>query len=290
MPDFRIAESAAEHRKLRAAGLPAAGLWSLAGAWAMRELTDGWVPAYWVASWPGGMKHARTLVSVGLWYAEERDRIPGYVFHDWPDYQRSAEQVEHERQRARDRMAAVRAAAKGKPPPGSSSDERSDECSGEHQTNFGRSSNARSPNVHDSQSLSLDRDCSNEQSRGARNARPRGTRLPADFRVTDAMRSWAATNAPGVDVDYETEKFIDYWRGQSGSRASKRDWTATWRNWLRKAREDVDREQKRAAQRRSTGQMSTGDERVSQLLSRLPDQEESDATPPQMRVLPGGSA
>lgn len=31
----------------------------------------------------------------------------------------------------------------------------------------------------------------------------------------------------------ELEKFRDYWLGVSGHRGRKRDWTATWRNWLR---------------------------------------------------------
>jgi len=31
----------------------------------------------------------------------------------------------------------------------------------------------------------------------------------------------------------ELDKFRDYWVGVSGHRGRKRDWTATWRNWLR---------------------------------------------------------
>lgn len=94
MPDFRVADTAPEHPKLRAAGLAAAGLWSMAGAWAMRELTDGWVPDYWVASWPSGRRAATTLVKVGLWYREQRRGIDGYVYHDWEGYQRLAAEFE----------------------------------------------------------------------------------------------------------------------------------------------------------------------------------------------------
>lgn len=105
MPDFRVADTAPEHPKLRAAGLAAAGLWSLAGAVAMRDLTDGWVPEYWVATWPAGKRHAATLVKVGLWRPEERRGIPGYGFHDWDGYQRSASQINDEKTRAKDRAA-----------------------------------------------------------------------------------------------------------------------------------------------------------------------------------------
>ncbi|MGH3834166.1 MAG: HNH endonuclease [Pseudonocardiaceae bacterium] len=105
MPDFRVADTAPEHQKLRAAGLAAAGLWALAGAYAMRELTDGWVPAYWVTTWPSGKRHAATLMKVGLWTAGERNGMPGYLFHDWQHYQRTAEQLAVDRTTAVTRRA-----------------------------------------------------------------------------------------------------------------------------------------------------------------------------------------
>lgn len=93
MPDFRVADTAPEHRKLRTAGLPAAGLWAMAGGYAMRELTDGWVPAYFVQSWPNGTRSAAALVRVGLWTPETLDGIKGYRFHDWHDVQRSVNDI-----------------------------------------------------------------------------------------------------------------------------------------------------------------------------------------------------
>ena len=65
-------------------------------------------------------------------------------------------------------------------------------------------------------------------------ASKRATRIPEPFMVTGEMRKWAAQEVPGVDVDASTRVFVDYWRAESGSRASKRDWVAAWRNWLRK--------------------------------------------------------
>lgn len=61
----------------------------------------------------------------------------------------------------------------------------------------------------------------------------RGRRIPDDFTVTPAMRSWAAQHAPGVDPDRTTERFCDYWRAKAGRDACKTDWVATWRNWMR---------------------------------------------------------
>lgn len=65
----------------------------------------------------------------------------------------------------------------------------------------------------------------------------RATRIPDQFIVTASMREWAATEVPGVDVDRSTRMFVDYWRGVAGVKATKRDWPATWRNWLRRDHE-----------------------------------------------------
>lgn len=188
MPDFRIDEKAPEHPKLRAAGLAAAGLWAMAGAHSMKEGTDGWVPAYWVGTWPSGKRYANTLVKVGLWTVEARNGIPGYRFHDFLDYQRSAKRIEEEREKARQRMSALRAGQSqqdagsgdvrpntrrtgigavegGMPaalfdsattsapscPPGDNSTEPT--VTSDNVIPFGRTSGERSPNVHDSLSL-----------------------------------------------------------------------------------------------------------------------------------------
>lgn len=58
------------------------------------------------------------------------------------------------------------------------------------------------------------------------------TALPADFGVTDDMRSWAKINTPGIDPYQTTQEFIDYAHGRDWRMA---DWIATWRNWMRKA-------------------------------------------------------
>lgn len=46
------------------------------------------------------------------------------------------------------------------------------------------------------------------------------------------MREWAADRVPNVNVNLSTERFVNYWRAESGAKASKLDWVATWRNWL----------------------------------------------------------
>lgn len=57
--------------------------------------------------------------------------------------------------------------------------------------------------------------------------------LPKDFEITPAMRDWAATHTPAVNVDAELEQFTDYHRANASTKA---DWVATWRTWMRNAK------------------------------------------------------
>lgn len=66
----------------------------------------------------------------------------------------------------------------------------------------------------------------------------RASRLPNDFVVPSDWRAWAVTDSPlnPSQVDREAETFVDYWRSKSGRDATKLDWQATWRNWIRNSR------------------------------------------------------
>lgn len=80
-----------------------------------------------------------------------------------------------------------------------------------------------------------------KERRGEDNSGPRkrGTRIPDPFEITDAMRAWAVEGAPFIDLDRETSNFVDFWSGKSGQGATKVDWTATWRKWMRTASDRV---------------------------------------------------
>lgn len=58
------------------------------------------------------------------------------------------------------------------------------------------------------------------------------TVLPNGFEISEQMRSWADVKAPLVDIGREHEAFCDHWLGNGKKMA---DWTATWRNWMRRA-------------------------------------------------------
>lgn len=61
----------------------------------------------------------------------------------------------------------------------------------------------------------------------------RGTRIPADFTPSAEMVEWAKEKHPGVDLLTATDNFVDYWTAKAGAGATKADWAATWRVWIR---------------------------------------------------------
>lgn len=65
-------------------------------------------------------------------------------------------------------------------------------------------------------------------------AAKRATRIPEPFIVTASMRSELVEECPSLDIDRATKQFVDYWRAASGRTATKTDWVAAWRFWMRK--------------------------------------------------------
>lgn len=66
----------------------------------------------------------------------------------------------------------------------------------------------------------------------------RGTRLPADWQPSEADRAYAlGKGASAAMIDLEAEKFRNFWLAKTGIGATKRDWAATWRNWILSALE-----------------------------------------------------
>lgn len=64
----------------------------------------------------------------------------------------------------------------------------------------------------------------------------KGTRLPDDWRPTQDYVTAAQELNPDYTKDWFREtahKFRDYWIAKSGRDATKTNWLATWRNWVR---------------------------------------------------------
>ncbi|MGH3499334.1 MAG: hypothetical protein ACRDQA_00295 [Nocardioidaceae bacterium] len=94
---FKVDDSFHSHPKVMATEPAALGLWVVAGTWSSANLTDGFVPDYVLPRLaPDSATLARKLVAAGLW---TRTR-GGYLFHDWNDYNFTAEEVA-ERKRLR---------------------------------------------------------------------------------------------------------------------------------------------------------------------------------------------
>ncbi|GAA5198639.1 hypothetical protein [Microbacterium jejuense] len=215
MPWFKVDDGFHGHPKVMGLSLEAVGLWALTGSWCAKYLTDGKVPEKTIRRLGGGPDLAGELYDAGLWEATP----DGWQFKDWADYQPTKEEVEAERAAARDRMKKVRASKKGV-----RSSEQLENVDG------------TSPEVRiaptQSQSLSHPDSPSNE----GESARKRATRIPDPFLLTADMKAWAVTEVPHVDVTHATKQFVDYWRAASGRTATKKDWLAAWRYWLRNER------------------------------------------------------
>ncbi len=86
---FKVDDGFYDHPKIFDAPDCALALWTRAGSWSARNLTDGFVPSNLPARLCDDPDTAiRELVARGMW---QRTR-GGYLFHDWLDYQYSAEE------------------------------------------------------------------------------------------------------------------------------------------------------------------------------------------------------
>jgi hypothetical protein len=64
----------------------------------------------------------------------------------------------------------------------------------------------------------------------------KGSRLSQDWIISDEYIEFCKTERPDLDVKLVADNFKDFWISKSGSDATKLDWFATWRNWVRKER------------------------------------------------------
>ena len=101
--DDRLPTSRKLMRIPRAQRKAAIGVWTLAGAWSMHEMTDGFVPAYAIEEWGGDEDDAQALVRAGMWEEDERDGDHGWQFVNWDEYQPTKADVEERRARDRER-------------------------------------------------------------------------------------------------------------------------------------------------------------------------------------------
>lgn len=85
-------------------------------------------------------------------------------------------------------------------------------------------------------------------------SKKRGTRIPPDWHISPALLEW--TEGQGLseaEACLEADQFRDYWRAATRN-ATKLDWDATWRTWIR------NHNKRKPQQRRN------GDDRTSRIM------------------------
>lgn len=122
---FKVDDRFPDHEKLEALEhdprlwADSLALWLVAGCRSAGNLTDGNVSASRLGRMTplGGraVKIADQLVEIGLWEKTEK----GYKFHDWFDWQPSAEEVEYQRGRLAEKQKRYRDRKRGGNEPGS---------------------------------------------------------------------------------------------------------------------------------------------------------------------------
>lgn len=81
----------------------------------------------------------------------------------------------------------------------------------------------------------------NHQGGRASASTARGTRLPDGWMPKPETIQQMRDECPGVNLEAEHRRFMDYWADQPGAKGRKVRWDSTWRNWIRRANEDTRR-------------------------------------------------
>lgn len=80
------------------------------------------------------------------------------------------------------------------------------------------------------------RDVSRSHSKPKPKTPSKGGYIDPDWRPGEAGLAYATEHGLSAErASHEAERFRDYWLQQDGARARKRDWSAAWREWVRRA-------------------------------------------------------
>lgn len=138
MPWFRVDDTFSDHPKVDELSLSAVGLWTLAGSWSARNLTDGHVTSARVRKFGGTSAEVTELVEADLWIEDGN----GWRFKSWDEYQPTKDSVEKERAAARKRMHDMRSKRKNPGPTSENVRANTSERTENEQRSYGGSSPA----------------------------------------------------------------------------------------------------------------------------------------------------
>lgn len=252
MPWFRVDDDAHSHPKLLAAGDLAVGLWTRAGSYCAKYLTEGHVSRQTLRQLKGQPRVAQRLVDAGLWVADPDG--DGWRFHGWDERQPTREDVERDRAAAAERQRRLRASRRDKPVdrplPGPVDN------SGTGLTRASRGTSLVRPEVPHSRVARASQEdetagqgvSSRRESRDPGPARPGPTHLLAylgrlalgDAREegrppADQVDAWQAIAGPHVDLLREAATYLARHGGTPAA-----DPHAAWIGWLKAARRRAD--------------------------------------------------
>lgn len=174
--------------------------------WCSRNRTDGHVPAN---SWRkrGREKTRRELVDAGLAHPTGDG---GVSMHDYLQHQRSATEID---ELSRKRSEAGKKGGKAKAI---------------------ATANAKALAKQNSGKVVADTDTELARDTSSK-THARRAQIPDDWKPAPADVDWQrAEGIADAIARRELPRFVDHWRGKGEVRA---DWSATWRNWLRRAGE-----------------------------------------------------
>ncbi len=247
------------------------GLWVLAGAWAgQNESATGWVPEYELDRWDDNWQDLVVrLVDADFWWPESRDGEPGYSFVNWEEYKPGGgasddgKRGNHNRWHVKRGVVSPTCEHCPREPDIASESEpddpevihryrgdigamiapESDHLSG-HIANPTRTRPEPDPNP--TRKSARPEPVDNLPVLVADNSAPakadtppkKGSRIIENWNPT---RTAANTTAEeGHDTGWlslELARFRDYWAAVPGAKGVKLDWDATWRNWIRRAKD-----------------------------------------------------
>jgi hypothetical protein len=208
MPWFKVDDGFTTSRKVismpRQHRMLAIGAWTMAGNFAAKELTDGYVPQYYLDEIGATDELVQTLIKADLWIADDKD---GIWFKNWCEYQPSATAY-REKQEAR-------------------ASKRSQDGKMAAAKRWHKDGNATPNGLPIGSAMGSD---APEPEPEPDNLRE----LPAapispDFSPDYDHAEWAKAEWPTVNWEAETAKFVNHFLSKGEKR---RDWVAAWRNWI----------------------------------------------------------
>lgn len=247
------------------------GIWVLAGSWVGDNDNTGWIPEFELERFDDEWETlAERLVKSGYWWPEERDHEAGFGFVNFEEYNPShgasdsgafGNHVRWHVNRGKVDEGCEHCPKEPESPPDSTRSHRppiaprsgpdiAPESPPEseiiakpepepdpipNQPPSLRSGGAGGA-APTSRALALVEDTSTDVA--AKPKAKKGTRIPDDWQPsrTEGNINAEAGHSPEW-LRNELAKFRDYWTAKSGTNATKLDWDATWRYWLRNATE-----------------------------------------------------